>query len=327
MKWTKEQLDKLIELYPDHTNIEIANILNTTKPSVERQARNLKLYKNKFFRTTLNKSRTRNLSYDNLEKIAKKYKTRMEFIEKDNSAYSAACKMGIIDDICSHMIYQNISRPELALKYIISKLFDVIILHNNKKIIKPYELDIYIPKFKLAFEYDGSHWHNTETDNIKNDLCIKNDIILIRIRDNDSIKNQLKINLNKINNRCNLKIINEQIDNIAESDILSYVNDNILDYEKIKIITQKYKNYREFKIMEYSLYRKLSRMKILNEYTKHMHKDVIYWDIELCKKEISKYKNFKEFHKKSYNCYDYILKHNLHYLLSVFKYQKYKKKY
>lgn len=208
------------------------------------------------------------------------------------------------------MIYQNVSRPELSLKYIISKLFDTVILHNNKKIIKPYELDIYIPKFKLAFEYDGLHWHNTETDNIKNKLCVENDITLIRIKDTDTIKNQLKINLNKINILCKMNINQEQIDNIAESDILSFTYDNILDYEKIKIITQKYKNYSEFKTEEYSLYRKLSRMKILNEYTDHMYKDVIFWDIEQCKKEISKYKTFKDFRKKSYNCYNYILKHN-----------------
>jgi very-short-patch-repair endonuclease len=327
MKWTKDKLDKLIKLYPDNTNLEISKFLNTTKPSVQGKARYLKLYKNKELRTKINKTRTRNLSYENLKIIAKSYKTKIDFREQDNSAYCAAIKMGIINDICSHMISQNISRPELILKYIVSKLFNKEILFNNKKIIKPYELDIYIPYYKLAFEYDGLYWHRPEIDNKKDELCIKNNIMLIRINEKDSIKYQLKKYLNKINKHCNTNIIDDNIINISENDILIYVNNSILDYDKIKEITNKYNNYRDFKSKEYSLYRKLYRLKLLNEYTKHMHKDVIYWNIKMCEEEISKYTTFNEFYKKSNKCYYYIQKHNLYYLLEKINYVKFKKKY
>lgn len=335
MKWTKEQLNKLIELYPDNTNFEIAIFFNTTNPSIARQARNLKLYKNKDVRTKINKSRTRDLSYENLEIIAKNYKTKTDFREKDNSAYSAAIRMGIINEICFHMIPQCMSRPELMLRYIISQLFDTKILYNNKKIISPYELDIYIPKFKLAFEYDGAYWHQVEIDNKKNELCIKNNIMLIRIDHKKSyyfnyinnIKDQIKNNINNINNYCKKNISLEQIDNISENKIFSFVNDSILDYDKIKEITNNYDNYRDFKSKEYSLYRKLYRLKLLKEYTKHMYKDVIYWDIKRCEEEISKYTTFNEFYKKSHKCYDYIQKNNLYYLLEKINYVKFKKKY
>ena len=36
------------------------------------------------------------------------------------------------------------------------------VLLNNKKIIKPYELDIYLPEINIAFEFNGLYWHNEQ---------------------------------------------------------------------------------------------------------------------------------------------------------------------
>lgn len=66
---------------------------------------------------------------------------------------------------------------------------------------------------------------------------------------------------------------------------------------------------------------------MLKEFTEHMNRDVIYWNVEMCKKEISKYNSFKEFYKNSKKCYYYIHKHKLLYLLDDINYVKYKKKY
>lgn len=324
MKWTKDKLDQLIKLYPNHTNKEIAEILNTTKPSIERQARNLKLFKNKEHKSKLIKSRTRDLSYENLSKIAKKYKSKADFVKNDSSAYSASGVLGIKNEICSHMIPQSISRPQLILRYIIEKLFNKSILYNTRKIIKPYELDIYLPEYKLAFEYDGRHWHNDNNiDEIKNNLCTKKNIKLFRINENTcyykyylkNIKEQLINYLSDINKYCQIEVKPQQINDITEDEVFNYVNDKILDYDKIKEITQKYDNYKEFKTIEKSLYCKLINWRCIKEFTKHMQKDVIYWDIELCKEEIKKYKTFKDFFEKSYKCYVHIQRNNLYYLL------------
>lgn len=338
MKWSKEQLDILINLYPNHKNDEIAKILNITKISVQSKAKRLKLFKDKKFKTDINKSRTRDLSYQNLVEIAKKYKTKYDFRTQDNSAYSAACKMNI-NNFCSHMIIQNISRPELILKYIINKIFNYKILFNNKKIIKPYELDIYIPEFKLAFEYDGFYWHsNNDIDDIKNNLCIEKNIRLIRIIESNknnntqdhinNIKTQLKNNLTEINTYCNVNIEPQKIENISNKKIEKYINDNILDYNQIKQITQKYNDYTQFKIFEKKVYRKLVRLNLVNEFTSHMNKRFIYWTIDMCKDEINKYKSFRDFYKNSRKCYHFIRNHNLEYLLELnFNYKKYKKNY
>ena len=45
-------------------------------------------------------------------------------------------------------------------------------------------MDIYIPKHKIAIEYDGDNWHqNSMIDKKKDDLCKENNITLIRVRE------------------------------------------------------------------------------------------------------------------------------------------------
>ena len=329
MKWTKDKIKILTDLYPNNTNKDIAEILGTTKPSIARRAKKLNLYKSKEHKSKLIKARTRDLSYENLVEIAKKYKSKLDFQKNDSSAYSASGVMCVKDKICSHMISQSISRPQLMLKYIIKKLFDRNILYNTRKIIKPYELDIYIPDLKLAFEYDGKHWHNNriEIDDKKDKLCISNNIKLIRINDDNcylryylsNIKEQLLYQLTEINNYCKTSITSEQINCITDNEILVFINEKILDYDKIREITKKYNNYKEFKISEKSLYCKLIQLGCITEFTSHMKKDIIYWNSELCKKEINKYTSFADFYKKSYKCYIYIQRNNLYQLLNNFK--------
>ena len=58
----------------------------------------------------------RKLSNEVLHQIALKYMKRSEFQRNDSSAYSVACRRGILDDICKHMEspYRNLSKKELA---------------------------------------------------------------------------------------------------------------------------------------------------------------------------------------------------------------------
>ena len=53
----------------------------------------------------------------------------------------------------------NISKPEKEL-YEFIKSFHNIVTFHNKQIIKPLELDIYLPDLKLAIEYNGTFWHS-----------------------------------------------------------------------------------------------------------------------------------------------------------------------
>lgn len=47
------------------------------------------------------------------------------------------------------------------------KSFDITIIENDKNLIKPYEIDIYLPEFNLGIEYNGLYWHSIKFINDK----------------------------------------------------------------------------------------------------------------------------------------------------------------
>ena len=67
---------------------------------------------------------------------------------------------------------------------------------KNKKIIKPYELDIYIPSKNIAIEYNGVIWHSEKFGKdknyhlIKTELCEKQGIRLIHIFEDEWNKHE-----------------------------------------------------------------------------------------------------------------------------------------
>lgn len=86
---------------------------------------------------------------------------------------------------------------------------------NDKEIINPYELDIYIPDYNLAIEINGCYWHGVRVDNynlhniIKNrhafkyDLCSNKNIQLLQFWDYE-INNYLEIVENIILSKLNI---------------------------------------------------------------------------------------------------------------------------
>jgi hypothetical protein len=277
MKWSENDLKFLKENYSKLNNKVLTEKLNRTPTSIESKASKLKLIKDKIVKaealSKFNKEKGRDLTKEKLMEIALNYKTRGDFQYKDSSAYRTAYKLGILDEICKHMIVIKYSSPQLILKYILNKLIDKEILYNDRKVIKPYELDIYIPYFKLAFEYNGKHWHINDIID-KNILCENLGITLININENSrnyeqDIKQQLISNLNIINNITNLNINKNDIENII---VNNSIYDGILNIEEIKTICNSYNNYTIFKKEHYNVYQKLKRLNKLNEFTNHMKK-------------------------------------------------------
>lgn len=108
------------------------------------------------------------------------------------------------------------SKPELEIIEFIKNNSDYIPTHNDS-IINPYKLDIYIPELKVAIEYNGTFYHNSNRVSLyykdvnyhknKRLLCKNKNIRLLQIWDYDwfnkkdlvldKIKSILKINRNK----------------------------------------------------------------------------------------------------------------------------------
>lgn len=65
-------------------------------------------------------------------------------------------------------------------------------IHNDRSLIHPYELDIVLPDYKLAIEYDGVYWHNEDFRDKKYHLnkttaCENKGYTLFHIFDTDDI--------------------------------------------------------------------------------------------------------------------------------------------
>ncbi len=135
-------------------------------------------------------------------------------------------------------------KSQLAVGRFIEDLgFEVIV--NNKQIIYPKELDIYIPEKKIAIEYCGLYWHGE--NNNKNQLyhinklklCMEQGIRLITIFEDewlykqDQVKGYLRAILNKAINKidarkCKVKIVDSNISKRFHNDnhIQGYANGN-----------------------------------------------------------------------------------------------------
>lgn len=321
MKWSKSEIDYLVKYYSNQKNEFISKHLNRSINSIKNKAINLELKKSDAHIANMishrNKIIGRNLNFDKLKEIALLYKTRSEFQRMDASAYVSARNMRILDDICTHMIKQSYSTPQLILKHILSELLGDNLLYNTKKIITPYELDIYFPYYKLAFEYNGKKWHENDTIN-KQDMCAKRGITLFTIIENNrnyelDIKQQLSRILNDINKITRKEINISQLFNI---NITPDIFNDILDNQQIIAITTKYTNYHKFITENKELYRKLSRLDKLTEYTSHMHKRNIQDEISDI---IAKYEYLIDFINNDRKYYTWIKKNNKEHLIETLK--------
>ncbi len=112
------------------------------------------------------------------------------------------------------------------------KLFNLSIVENDRNIIKPHELDIYIPSKNIAIEFDGLYYHSElfKDKNYhlnKTELCESKNIQLIHIFEDewlfkqDIVKSRLKQLLNLNNDlpkiyarKCEIREIDSKTKNL-----------------------------------------------------------------------------------------------------------------
>lgn len=308
--WSDEDIQKLIKLYPETLNENIYKILDYSKHSILYKVNSLGLHKSIKFRKKLlidrNKTSGRNLTNDLLKSIALKYKTKSEFRKFDASAYGTAIKNGILEDICKHMTVLKFSTPQLILRDIIDSLLKSNSIYNDRKTIKPLEIDIYYPEFNLAFEYQGKRWHyDNKTDRVKFNILKEKNINIIYIFENtfkyeEDIKHQLIEKIIKINKVCNTKLTIADINN----HIVGNIYLKLFNKEELFNIAKNYTSVKEFKKIEKSVYYKLSKMKLLNDAISHMaDRRIRNTEQELFNiaQKYDSVKKFIEFEKKTYH--------------------------
>jgi len=195
----KKGKDTKFLLYGDenYTNIEKSKITNLERYGVEFPAMS-DIIKEKMIKTSKNYYKAKILNtYKNI--ISYSSVDSYEFpcdCGKDHTFYinyklmwSRNISNTILCTICNP-ISKNVSGLEIELHNFIKDNYVGEILINNKNIISPLELDIYIPELKLAFEFNGLFWHNElyKENNYhfnKTEECEKIGIQLIHIYEDD----------------------------------------------------------------------------------------------------------------------------------------------
>jgi len=172
-------------------------------------------------------------------------------------------------------VSSHVSGQEILFNNYIREIYSDEMSFNDKNIIYPYELDIYLPKEKISFEFNGLYWHDEihRENNYhlnKTELTEKKGIRLIHVYEDDWIykqeivKSRIKNLLNKtpINiyaRKCEIKEIfdNNIIKNFLETNHLQgFVN------SKIKIGL--FYNNELMSLMTFGNLRKLTSQKSIN---------------------------------------------------------------
>lgn len=113
---------------------------------------------------------------------------------------------------------------------------------NDRSIINPYEVDIYVPDNKLCIEYNGIYWHSYCSKEAKDDIyrhvkkleiCSRNGLKLINIYE-DKWNNNSEIIKSFLLNKLNLTKIKIyarecRISNISNDEFRNFTNNNHID--------------------------------------------------------------------------------------------------
>ena len=184
-------------------------------------------YRNSFYKKTFEKYHSINpniISYDGL--FHYKCPVCNEIIEFDLQYINRRIEYNI--DFCFNCVPKTgISCQEKSLLNYVKEIYKDVIIENDKKLLNGKELDIVIPKLKLAVEYDGTYWHMDsriynkddynkikqktaqeiwEYDNQKDLLCEQQGYKLYHIKEIDWINDNIntKIFIKNIINEVNI---------------------------------------------------------------------------------------------------------------------------
>jgi hypothetical protein len=210
LKSVKESIKK--------TNIEKYGVDNPTKnKDIYKKVRktiNEKFGNEVFFKTNFFKDKKENYyrQYNNknfLENRISELKYMgidMISVDSDNK-YIISCTKGHTYSITNDVLYKrvnvynvepcticnkidNFSYKELELYDFIKSIYNGVVLRNVRDVIKPYEIDIFIPDLKIGIEFNGVFWHSDrykdkDYHKSKHDKSVESGIKLIQIWEDD----------------------------------------------------------------------------------------------------------------------------------------------
>jgi len=109
--------------------------------------------------------------------------------------HAVVCRYILNHGLKSNRWSNSVSYQETEVLNFVKSIYDGEIISNSKNIIKPLEIDIYLPEKKLAIEFNGMHWHSTKYKDKFYHLnktleCESQGIQLLQIFENEWIEKQ-----------------------------------------------------------------------------------------------------------------------------------------
>lgn len=130
--------------------------------------------------------------------------------------------------------FQSVGERQVG-EYVISLGLDIIT--NDRTLIPPYELDIFIPQLSMAIEFNGDYWHGDlfpktqKRDLEKNKKCKENKILLFTISESEWNTNQDSVK-SKLNNTINKRKGIPRTDTVKQKISETKTNNNNIAWNK-----------------------------------------------------------------------------------------------
>ena len=251
----------------------------------------------------------RRLDFDTMKAEALKYRTRAEFQKHDPSCYTTARLSGVLDIICAHMKPCFFSVPQRICLQIFNKILNKEATYNTRKVVPPYELDLYYKDYNIGVEYCGKGWHLTDDaikrDNNKLALCEAKGINLFIIKENnrryeEDIKSQIIGFLDRLNEITGLRITKKKIIGCAINYHKVFELKDF-DINEIKRTIERYstiKSFRKENERKWCILSRLGLLHLLDE-LRVRKKQTNVEILEQCK-QIQHHKDFVNNHNRLY---------------------------
>ena len=100
-------------------------------------------------------------------------------------------------EICTYCnpLLKHYSCGEKEIVDYIKSIYNKEVIENDRSIIHPYELDIYLPDLRLAIEYNGDYWHANPKFYDANDVIIRKTVSQIWKKDEQKINRCIKVGI------------------------------------------------------------------------------------------------------------------------------------
>ena len=116
----------------------------------------------------MDSSLTEEYTFEEVRDIALQYDNYFEFRKNKNGACKAAKRMGVLDQIRSHMIQlhgTSIAEKTIFLAIVTlyptaKKIKDMTVCIPHKPYIRGFDIDVYVPELNRGIEFDGIYHHS-----------------------------------------------------------------------------------------------------------------------------------------------------------------------